>query len=157
MRDGRDWQAATTISLCAFRLDGGLYGFPVEAVREVSAHTDVTWVPRASSVVLGYLNLRGQIFLVLDPRTALSRPPLVVGDTTRLIVFKPAVGESFGVLVDRVADIVSARQEQIEWTPERERLAEAGQAGELIAGVAKLESELLVILRPESFLTYLVS
>src|SRR5262249_43240450 len=98
-----------------------------------------TPVPHAPPVVCGCVNLRGDIYLVLDLRRLLGLPPIAVTPDTRLVIFKPAAGESFGVLVDAVGDIVTLDGDETEaWQPE-------GPGGELVAGIGKLDGELLVI------------
>src|SRR5262245_39602820 len=124
---------------CTFRLGERLFGFDLRAVKEVNTYTTYTPVPHAPPVVCGCVNLRGDIYLVLDLRRLLGLPPIAVAPDTRLVIFKPAAGESFGVLVDAVGDIVTLDGDETEaWQPE-------GPGGELVAGIGKLDGELLVI------------
>jgi chemotaxis signal transduction protein len=57
------------------------------------------------------------------------------------VVFKPALGDPFGVLADRVGDIVSLAAEQFEASDP------PGARGEtaLVTGLGKLAGELLVV------------
>jgi chemotaxis signal transduction protein len=135
---------------CTFRLAGRLYGFEIGAVKEVNTQTLFTPIPHAPPVVCGYVNLRGHIFLVLDLRRLLGLEPATLTADSRLIIFKEAAGESYGVLVDRIHDIVSFSSELTEsWRPDEQAAfvdaTGAVRAGELVTGVAKLEGELLVL------------
>jgi purine-binding chemotaxis protein CheW len=132
---------------CTFRLGGRLFGFDIRSVREASPHTTLTPIPHAPPEVRGYVNLRGHIFLVLDLRRFLGMEPAAVTTDSRLLLFKPSVGESFGVLVDQIGDIITVGADQAEeWRPDE------NPAGELIAAIAKLAGELLVILRADRLL-----
>ena len=139
--------AARVNQYCTFRLAGRLFGFDLRSVREASAHTTFTPIPHAPPAVRGYVNLRGHIFLVLDLRLMLGMEPAPVTADSRLLLFKPSVGESFGVLVDQIGDIATVSADQAEdWRPDD------SPAGELIAAVAKLAGELLVVLHADRLL-----
>ena len=143
---------------CTFRLAERLFGFNILDVKEVTTETTFTRVPQAPSEVLGYVNLRGQIHLVLDLRRMLDLPPVPITRDSRLVLFKPSVGDAFGVLVDRIGDIVELREEQLEpwrggdaWMVEgmRTRVEShrpGGWVGDLIQAIGKLETELLIVL-----------
>jgi chemotaxis signal transduction protein len=135
---------------CTFRLAGHLFGFDIRAVREVNTQTACTPVRQAPPEVRGYVNLRGNIVLVLDLRRLLGMEPAPVTPDSRLIVFKPAVGDSFGVLVDAVGDIATLHEDLTEnWhageAPRVEEETGARRAAELVTGIGKLEGELLVL------------
>jgi purine-binding chemotaxis protein CheW len=135
---------------CTFRLDRRLFGVPVTDVREVNAETGFSRIPHAPPEVRGYVNLRGHIHLALDLRRILGMEPAVVTPDSRLVIFKPSVGDAFGALVDSVDDIVSVAADDIE---ERRPVdaAEPGrpgrpEGGDVVAGVCKLKGELMVAL-----------
>ena len=129
---------------CTFRLAGRLFGVDVLAVKEVNTRTAFTPVPRAPAAVIGLVNLRGQLHLILDLRRLLGLGPARVTPDSRLVVFKPAVGESFGVLVDAVGDVVRVAAAQTEgYRPD-----DPARAGGLVTGVGKVEGDLVVIVDP---------
>jgi purine-binding chemotaxis protein CheW len=140
---------------CTCRLAGRLFGFDLRSVKEVTTPATFTPIPHAPAVVHGYQNLRGHIFLVLDLRLLLGLEAAPVTPDSRLVLFKPSAGESFGVLVDQIGDIVTLNNDQIEsWRPE-EPGATGGdvvRATELIEGIGKLEGELLVLLAAHKLL-----
>jgi chemotaxis signal transduction protein len=142
---------------CTFRLDGHLFGFDIRAVREVNMQTAFTSVPHAPPVVRGCVNLRGHIVLVLDLRRLLGLEPAPVTPDSRLVIFKPTVGESLGVLVDAIGDIASVPEDLTEnmrpdEAPRVEEETGARRAAELVSGIGKLEGELLVIVNPHKLL-----
>jgi purine-binding chemotaxis protein CheW len=150
-------EAAAVCHFCTFRLADRLFGFDVFAVKEVNTQTALTPVPHAPAAVRGYVNLRGNIALVLDMRLLLGLGASEVSAESRLIVFKPSVGDSFGVLVDQIGDFVTLSAESIEnklpdELSQAEETPAARQAGELVKGVGKLATELLIILDPYKLL-----
>jgi purine-binding chemotaxis protein CheW len=143
---------------CTFGLAGQLFGVNVKDVKEVSTETGFTPVPHAPPEVRGYVNLRGQIHLVLDLRVLLGMGRAEATPDSRLVLFKPAVGDAFGVLVDHVGDIVQLAAGQLEPVPPADA-APAGEGtprlvrgGEFIVGLGKLPGELLILLEPRRFL-----
>lgn len=140
-RPGSGPQTYTT-----FRLRDGLFGTATNVVKEVTAVPPLTPIPHAPEAVRGYVNLRGHIVLVVDLHCLLEREPAAVGPESRLIVFKPELGEAFGVLVERIGDIVALRAEQIETHHAGNDARGPGPEEDLICGVGKLDGELLSIL-----------
>jgi purine-binding chemotaxis protein CheW len=87
-----------------FGVGDQIYGLPILAVQEVLRDTDIEPVPGASQQVLGVLNLRGNVVTVLDLRVRLGLPPAPADGDSRIVIVEHS-GESFGLLVDRVADV----------------------------------------------------
>ncbi len=149
--------SAAQRQFCSFRLAGRLYGVDILDVKEINPENTFTPIYHAPEEVRGYVNIRGQINLVLDLRRLLGFEPHQADQDSRIVLFKPHVGENFGVLVDQVGDVVSVSEDRIEdrradsqGAPEgRERRNELRAA----RGVCKLEQELLVILDARVFLT----
>jgi purine-binding chemotaxis protein CheW len=139
---------------CTFRVEGRLFGVDILDVKEVTAETTYTRVAHAPDEVLGLVNIRGHIHLALDLRRLLGLPAAALVPTCRLLLFKPSVGNSFGVIVDEIAEIESAGPDRIEAFTGEEHAAAAGhvQRIDLIEAVCKLGSELLVVLNPRRFL-----
>src|SRR3954471_14943931 len=99
---------------CTFRVGGRLYGVDILDVKEVTAETTYTRVAHAPDEVLGLVNIRGHIYLVLDLRRLLGLPATEVTGESRLLLFKPSVGSAFGVVVDEISEIQTADPDRIE-------------------------------------------
>jgi purine-binding chemotaxis protein CheW len=138
---------------CTFRSADHWFGVPVGDVKEVTTQTTCTWIPHAPREVAGYVNIRGHIFMALDPRSLLGLEARATAES-RLILFKPAVGPSFGLLVDEIGDIVAVNANQVEGfgagAHEPAAMAAVDRL-DLITGVCKLPAGLLVILEPRRF------
>jgi len=138
---------------CTFRLGDQLFGVDIADVKEVHTETSITRIHHAPAQVLGCVNLRSQIYLVLDIRQLLGMAPADLGPNSRLLIFKARVGDALAGLVDEIGDMVAVEPEGIEpWRPGERNSDEHWPVGELIGGIAQLEEELLLILQANQFL-----
>jgi purine-binding chemotaxis protein CheW len=147
--------AAQVRSFCSFRARERLLGLDISCVREVSTTLPVTPVPQAPAAVHGLVNLRSQIYLVVDPRPLLGSPALASTPEARLIILQPGAAENIAILADGGGDIIQAGPAQIESavTSASPALEPGGnQAPAFIVGVCKLEGELLMIIDPAKLL-----
>lgn len=129
---------------CTFFLDARFFGIEVEKVQEVIRYQAITPVPLAPVVILGLINLRGQIVTAIDLRRLLQ-----VGDRSdeRLpinIVIQTYQG-IFSLLVDRIGDVLEVDEACFEHPPDTLE----GIARELIHGTYKLQDRLLLTLNVE--------
>jgi chemotaxis signal transduction protein len=142
---------------CTFWISGRRYGVDVLDVKEVNPEVGFTPIFHAPEEVKGYVNIRGQIYLILDLRLILGFESKKVDEASRVVLFKSEAGEPFGILVDSIGDIVTVEKEQIEDRRiEDEGLPESVEqerrALDLGEGVCKLEDALLVIINSSNLL-----
>lgn len=143
----------TTFLYCTFRSAGHWFGAPIDDVKEVTTETTCARIPHAPLEVAGYVNMRGHIFLALDLRRLLGLDASSVEN--RLVLFKPSVGPSFGILVDEIGDITAVAASQIEEFSATATQLAAGnpiRRVDLIAKVCRCPTELLLVLEPRRFL-----
>lgn len=140
-----------------FHVAGRFFGVNILDVKEISSETEFTPVFHAPEEVKGYVNIRGRIHLVLDLRHLLGFETGGPQQNSRVVLFKQETGESFGVLVDDVGDVVKVDESQIEDRRKKEEQAfdEAERRKydtDLSLGICRLEGKLLVILNAVNFL-----
>jgi purine-binding chemotaxis protein CheW len=140
---------------CSFRLDGHLFGVDILDVKEVTTEVTCTRIAHAPSEVMGLVNIRGHIHLALDLRSLLGIPATPLTRDSRLVLFKPTVGHSFGVVVDAISEIHTISPARIETFPASLHEVSMPQMRrvDLISAIGKLPDELLVVLDPRRFLT----
>lgn len=136
---------------CTFHSAGRLFGVPVLDVKEVTNHNNFTRVPHAPQEVLGLVNIRGHIFLAINFSSLLAYKDHEIKADSQFIVFKPSVGSSFGIVVDRVGEMISVPDSKSE-TLENDMLTEKEDRSVLVSHVCKLENQLLIVLDPRKFL-----
>lgn len=140
---------------CTFRIDQKLFGVNITDVKEVRPPVKFTPVFHAFDEVKGFVNVRGQIHLVIDLRVLLGFDSAAIDKLSRIVFFKSHVGESFGVLVDAIGDVVETNETRIESMGDRKH--EIGDDGmkefpDLIIGNCKLDDKILIVLESTSLL-----
>ncbi len=124
-----------------FMIGGELFGLPIAGVQDVFKPSRITRVPLAGPEFAGVLNLRGRIVTAIDMRSRLDLPrrdgvgaPMAIGIEAK--------GESFGLLVDAVGEVLRLVDADREPNPINldRRLAA------MSAWVYRLEGRLLVVL-----------
>jgi purine-binding chemotaxis protein CheW len=118
-----------------------IFGLPIARVQEVFRPARITRVPLAGAQIAGVLNLRGRIVTAIDMRSRLGLQareeglaPMAIGIESR--------GESFGLLVDTLGEVLRLSDSDIEANPINldRRLASVS------TGVHRLDGQLLVVL-----------
>jgi len=124
-----------------FTIAGQMFGLPIERVQDVFKPARITRVPLAGAEIAGVLNLRGRIVTAVDMRLRLDvrrreadGAPMAIGIESR--------GESFGLLVDAVGEVLKLMDSDRESNP----INLDGKLAALSAGVYRLEGQLLVVL-----------
>lgn len=131
-----------------FRLDNESYGINVMQVQEVLRYTEIAPVPGAPSYVLGIINLRGNVFTVIDTRQRFGLVPSDVTDNTRIVIIE-ADKQVVGILVDSVAEVVYLRQSEVETAPNLGN----EESAKFIQGVCNKNGELLILVELDKMMT----
>jgi purine-binding chemotaxis protein CheW len=129
------------LEFITFYLGGLLLGIDIHQVQEINRNLSMTPVPHAPPAVRGVINLRGEVVMVVDLNTVLGLPAKELARANRNVIVKNG-GEQIGLLVDRVADVVRAKSDELDPMPENLR----GIDQRFFKSVYKLEEGLLVIL-----------
>ncbi len=126
--------------LLTFALGGETYALDMTELREISRMREITELPRVPAFLLGVITLRGLVIPVLDLRRRMRLPPVEPSRETRILIVDQD-GEPFGLVVDRVVRVERVDNPQIESAP-----LPSGVATDFVAGVARVEGELIVLL-----------
>ena len=135
---------------CTFWLSSRHFGVDILDVKEINSGVSFTPIFHAPDEVKGYINIRGEIYLILDLRLILGFQSKEEDALSRVILFDSRAGEPFGILVDSIGDIVTVDEEEIENRRTEDR--GPGEEGierrqfDLGDGVCKLADDLLVVL-----------
>lgn len=139
-----------------FYISGRLFGVDINYVKEINTENQFTPIFHAPREIKGYVNIRGQIYMILDLRLLLGFSKSEFLESSRIILFKPSVGESFGVLIDKIGDVVEVKETDIEESLQKLSDNISSDLGakleHITEGVCKLKNNLLVILNPTVFL-----
>jgi purine-binding chemotaxis protein CheW len=131
-----------------FTLNSLFLGVDVLRVQEVIRYQEMTRVPTAPAMVEGLINLRGQIITAIDLRLRLEMPPRPADQLPMNVVVRTDDG-ALSFLVDEIGDVLEIADDRFERVPE----TVTGVIRDLVTGVYKLESALLLILDTEKAAT----
>jgi purine-binding chemotaxis protein CheW len=91
------------------------YGVEIVRVQEIISAMPVTRVPRTPSYVRGVINLRGKVIAVMDLREKLGIPHATTPEPVMIVLL--VAGVQMAVLADRVAEVASIRENDIQPSP----------------------------------------
>ena len=126
-----------------FRISGQLFGLSVTEIHDVFRPAKMTPVPLSGQEIAGVLNLRGRIVTAIDARSRLGLPALKKDDNSqRLAIGVEHGGESFGLVIDEIGDVVRLDDADMEQNPVNLDATWSGVS----RGVYRLDDRLLVIM-----------
>jgi purine-binding chemotaxis protein CheW len=128
---------------------GQLFGLRLERVRDVFVPRGLSKVPLAPAEVAGLLNLRGRIVTAIDLRLRLGLPPREDGGTPVAVGIEER-GELYGLIVDRVGDVLRLKPSSYEANP----VNLDPRWAQLCTGVYRLDHDLMVVLDVDKVLDF---
>ena len=130
-----------------FSLNGETYGVPVEQVISIEKPLEITRVPNTKPFIKGVMNLRGVILPVVDLLKKFEIGQSVIEEATRLAIVE-VDDIRVALIIDSAKDVVDIDSEKIDPVPD----IAGGVHAKYLHGVAKLSSELLILLNLENIL-----
>jgi purine-binding chemotaxis protein CheW len=124
-----------------FFLAGEEYGIEILKVREIIGLMPITRVPNAPPSVCGVINLRGKVIPVMDLRLRFGLETVEATEQTCIIVVQ-AAGTEFGIVVDRVSEVASIPDQDVEDAP----TFGADVSTEYLLGIAKSSGRVKLLL-----------
>jgi purine-binding chemotaxis protein CheW len=129
------------LQLVGFRLDDEDYAIPITRIREIILMKPITRIPQVPPFIEGVINLRGAVIPIVNLRKRFGMPPRAIGDETRTIVVN-VHDQTVGCVVDAVTQVMRITVDQLQPAP----VSVLAIAHQFIAGLAKLEDRLLIVL-----------
>lgn len=133
-------------SLIVFALEGRRYALPLSDVDKVLRVMALTQLPKAPDIVLGVVNIRGQVIPVVDMRRRFHLPGRGIALTDQLIVAHTA-RRPVALIADAVLDVIAY--------PAQNTVAAEDILPDIeyVEGVAKLADGLILIHDLDKFLS----
>jgi len=138
----------TPRQVLTFALGAEVYGVDILRLKEIRGWSAVTRLPHSPPAVLGVLNLRGVVVPIIDLRVRFGMAAAEFTAVTVIIVLslRTARGDQeFGIVVDKVMDVVDIAPDQVRPAP----ATGCAAAGEVIAGIATVDEQMLILLDAE--------
>jgi len=142
-----DLQTSEELQLVSFRLGTEEYGLPITKVQEINRLEKITKLPQAPAFMEGVTNLRGKVIPIIDLRKRFQLVAKAYDDDSRVIVVDVS-GQTVGIIVDTVAEVVQIPRASIEPPPQSFILD-----AKYIHGVGKINERLLILLDIDKILT----
>jgi purine-binding chemotaxis protein CheW len=133
--------AAIPTQLISFAIGDDQYGVDIMAVREIKGWTEITHLPRQPDYVRGVLNLRGVIVPIIDLRCRFGQG-LTEATPLHIVIIVQIAGKPVGLLADRVLDIVSLEESQVQPVP---RIANAHRLN-FLSGLVTIEGAMIALI-----------
>ena len=108
--------ARETLAVLVFELDGEPYALELSFVREVYPLTDITPLPGTPPFVLGIINVRGEIFSVVNLKTFFGLPNSPLTPQSKAIILE-SEAMSFAILADATRQVQRIPIEAIQPPP----------------------------------------
>jgi purine-binding chemotaxis protein CheW len=126
-----------------------MFGLAIDRVHDVFIASSLTAVPLAPREIIGLLNLRGRVVTALCLRRRLGLPDRAEAEREMAVGLEHQ-GESYGLLVDGIGEVMKLSAETREPNPVHmdERWAK------LSRGVHRLDHKLLIILDVDAVLSF---
>jgi purine-binding chemotaxis protein CheW len=131
-----------------FVVGGELFGIELTGIKEILSPPPITPVPRSSREILGVCSVRGLLVTVLCLRRKLRLPEMPTGRRSRILLTSSASGETTGLLVDEVRQVVRLQASEIESSAS----TMGSDASEHVVGVARPPGSFVVLLDLRSIL-----
>lgn len=131
--------------LVTFQLGEEHYGIDIMDVKEIVRIQDIRPIPNAPSYVEGIINLRGEIIPIINLHKRFHIKKVVVGEDEELLsgfIIIDVDGMKLGVVIDKIARVVTIENEQIQAPPQML----SGIGAEYIQGVIQNDEGYLIIL-----------
>ncbi len=127
--------------LLSIRLGGQEFAISIMAIREIRGWVAVTHLPHAPSYILGMINLRGTVLVVIDLAQRLGLGGQEPNPASVIVVVE-ANNRVVGLLVDEVCDIITVTEAMRQETPSIEH----GASQDFIEGLVMIEERIISVI-----------
>lgn len=130
-----------------FSLGQEEYALDIADIREIIKPREITDIPRVPGFLLGIISLRGSIIPIFDLKSRLKLGTGVITAEARIVVCSHGQ-RTAGLLVDRIAQVVTLPATQIEPPP----AVLSGLDRDLVEGVGRHQGKMMILLQMASVL-----
>jgi len=123
-----------------FEIAGSEYGLSADSIKEIARIVEITPVPEAPAFVVGAIDYRGQLVIVVDLAARLALGQAKAGVDSYIVIVDSGERRA-GLLVDTVCDVIELPPDAIMAVPANLPLPE-----ELVAGAFEMSDRLLLLL-----------
>lgn len=142
---------ATLVQMIFFYVQGQLYTIPIDAVQEVIKFISPSSLPLAPDYVAGIINLRGRVtpLLYLEQLVCLKTKP---DNENGFIIVCNRRGLQVGLIVDRIHNMYTIKQEEIIWNVE----SQIGANADFLCGILDYNDKIFGIVSIDSIVDQVI-
>jgi purine-binding chemotaxis protein CheW len=129
------------LQLVTFKLAGQKYAVDILKVQEINNMKEITAIPNSPPFLEGAINLRGKVIPVLNLRSKFGFENEGSRETAKIVIMDIR-GVIMGLIVDAVSDVLRIPRDVVEPPPP----VHSNVSSEFIAGIAKLDEGLVILL-----------
>lgn len=133
--------SAGAAEFITFAIGNDQYGVDIMSVREIKEWSNVTHLPKQPEYVRGVLNLRGAVLPIIDLRCRFGQG-LTECTPTHVIIIVQIESRQVGLLADRVLDIVSFEQSDVQPVPNVARSTQA----RFLSGLVTVDNAMIALI-----------
>jgi len=123
-----------------FKLAGEEFGADIANVLEIIRLPEITSIPSTPSLILGVVNLRGEMIPILSLHRLFGGDESTTDSDTRVVVVD-VEGRNVGLVVDSVSEVLRLRDDAISKPPE----SIGTSASFYIEGIARVDERLVLL------------
>ena len=132
----------STVQYCVFKAGTEFYGIPIELVKEVVVSPVKSPIPQMPHYITGMVNVRGNIYGVLDLKSFFQNEHGDDEDMNYLLLLEHDEYQ-MGIMIPRVPDTLSVSQSEIENLPTSRLKSVLGQ--KYLKGILKKNNQMIIL------------
>lgn len=132
-----------------FKSGNEYFGLKIQYVNEIIQFQAITAIPETEDYIKGLINLRGKVIPVIDVRLRFKQEPFEYDDRTCIIVIN-VKSTVVGLIVEKIAEVVEIKEENILPPPSIGRVDKAQQ--KYVYGIGKVGDSVKLLLDPDKLL-----
>ncbi len=132
-----------------FLVDTEEYGVDALRVQEIIRYLKPVKVPNAPASIQGVINFRGEVIPVVDIRKTFGLNPLEIDQYTVIVILETE-GKIFGIVVDRILDMVDIPLSKIDDSS----VGSSQLNRKYLKAMVKFDSRLILILNLDKIITF---
>ncbi|WP_142781880.1 chemotaxis protein CheW [Agrobacterium sp. T29] len=137
--------SSDALEIIAFMLGEQQFCVRTTSIREIRGWAPVTPLPHTPPDVLGVMNLRGSVIPIIDLSIKLGMTAAIASERSAIVVTS-VNGTTVGLMVDRVSDILTVSQSELQPVP----VAVGSSAGDYAEGILAYDKQMICFLNLEA-------
>lgn len=142
------------VQLVVFKVADEEYGVEINDLKSIIKVPEITVIPNSPTFIKGIIDLRGKIITILDLKDRFNLHNISADEqkdiNEKRIVVAEINNNNFGLIVDKVEEILKAPKDSIKKTPE---MLQSKIHADYLKGVSVMEERLILLLDLQKILS----